>query len=374
MSERIFLFVLDSFGIGLAPDAALFGDEGSNTLKSIYEYGFKSDNLRKLGLFNIDGINFGKKEEEPIGSFARLNEISKGKDTTSGHWEMVGYIGEKPFDVFPQGFPSDFIRDFEEKIGVGTLCNKPYSGTKVIEDYFDEHIRTKKLIVYTSADSVFQIAAHEDIYPRERLYDFCLIARKLLDEKYNVGRVIARPFVGEKGKLLRTDGRHDFSMKPPHTVLDDLSSDGFDVIGVGKINDIFAGAGITENLGVNKNNADGMRKSTELLSRNFRGLAFINLVDGDSVYGHRRDVSGYADCISEFDSMIGEFMSGMKAEDLLLITADHGCDPTFKGTDHTREGVPFLAYKKGMKSVNFHTANGLGFVGRYVMDNLRKKE
>lgn len=370
MVKRIFLIVLDSLGIGNAADAKAYGDEGSNTLKTIFDYGFPHENLKRLGLFHIDGVSLLPKDGEPLACYAALKERSAGKDTTTGHWELMGVVTDKPFDTFPNGFPRDFIRSFERETGKKTICNLPYSGTQVIEDYAKEQARTGALIVYTSADSVFQIAAREDIISREQLYSYCKTARRLLDESpYRVGRVIARPFIQTESGYVRTDGRHDFSLMPPENLLDELKEKGFDVIGVGKISDIFAGRGLTESLGVNKNNADGLQKTKELLKRPFHGLCFVNLVDGDSVYGHRRDVSGYAACIGEFDSWLGGFMEEMREGDVLAITADHGCDPAYSGTDHTRENVPFLWWEKGKTGKNYGTQQ-FSFVAEWIRKSL----
>ena len=367
--KRIFLCVLDSFGIGNAPDSALFGDENANTLRSIASSpGFKIPNLLKMGLGNIDGVDYLPKEESPSASFCRLTEKSKGKDTTIGHWEIAGIISENPLPVYPDGFPEDVIKEFEEKAGVGTLCNKPYSGTAVINDYGEEHARTGKLIIYTSADSVFQIAAHEEIVHPEKLYEYCRIARKILTGKHGVGRVIARPFLGEKGNFTRTSNRHDFSIEPPkETILDVLKENGFDTIAIGKITDIFAGKGITESV-FTHSNTEGMEKMSEYAEKDFNGVCFVNLVDFDMVYGHRRDVDGYAKALSEFDSFLPEFINKMKDDDLLLITADHGCDPAFKGTDHTRECVPLIAYSKNIKPKNGKTLNSFTHVADTIAD------
>ncbi len=371
--KRIFLTVCDGFGVGNASDAALYGDSGSNTLKSVYSNGAKLPTFKKLGLFNIDGVNFAEKEAYPIASYGAMRERSRGKDTTTGHWEMTGAILNEPFDVFEKGFPKEFIREFEEVADVKTLCNKPYSGTKVIEDYGEEHLRTGKLIVYTSADSVFQIAAHGDKVSVNKLYEYCNIARELLDKRYRVGRVIARPFTGEKGNFVRTSQRHDFSMRPPYNILNALKDNGYSVIGVGKIYDIFAGEGLSETLGVNKDNFDGMQKSSALLKRDFTGLCFINLVDGDTLYGHRRDVKGYIRCMEEIDSWLSSFIEDMREDDLLLITGDHGCDPSFKGSDHTRENVPILAYSKGGKNVNLGLRDTFADISATVAENFSLK-
>ena len=372
MSKRVFLIVLDSFGIGEGPDAELFNDEGSNTLKSISKSSkFNIESLKKLGLFNIDGIDYIDKEDNPIGAYGRLSEISMGKDTTIGHWEISGIISEKPLPTYPNGFPDEIIKEFSEKTGRKILCNKPYSGTKVINDYSVEHINTGALIVYTSADSVFQIAAHEEIVPVEKLYEYCKIARKILTGKHGVGRVIARPFVGQEGSFTRTSNRHDFSIEPPqNTMLDYIKYSGMDTIAIGKIYDIFAGSGITEYT-YTKGNADGMNKTSDYLDKDFNGICFVNLVDFDMNYGHRRDVDGYASALTEFDIWLSEFMLKLKDEDLLIITADHGCDPAFtKTTDHTREYVPVIVYGKNIKPVNLNTRNGFCDIGKTVCDFL----
>lgn len=356
--KRVFLCVLDSVGIGNAPDAEIFGDKNSNTMKSISSSSeFKIPNLIKMGLGNIDGINYLPKEANPSASAGRLTEKSKGKDTTIGHWEIAGIVSENPLPTYPQGFPAEVIKEFEEKADVGTLCNKPYSGTEVIKDFGEEHLKTGKLIIYTSADSVFQIAAHEKIVPPEKLYEYCRIARKILTGKHGTGRVIARPFEGEKGNFRRTANRHDFSIEPPkRTLLDALSENNLDTIAVGKITDIFAGKGISESI-FTHSNAEGTEKMLKTAEKDFNGLCFINLVDFDMVYGHRRDVNGYAKALSEFDAFLPAFQDKMKDDDLLIITADHGCDPSFKGTDHTRESVPLIVYGKKIKSTNLGTRN-----------------
>ena len=367
MSEikRVFLFVLDSFGIGEAPDAADFGDGGCSTIRSVSASPeFNIDTLRSLGYTKIDGLGF-LGEGELKASVARLKELSRGKDTTIGHWEIAGIVSPKPLPVFPNGFPDEILNEFSRLTGRGVLCNKPYSGTEVIKDYGDEHLKTGDLIVYTSADSVFQIAAHESIVPPEKLYEYCRIARELLKGDYGVGRVIARPFEGEY-PFTRTPRRHDFSLEPSeNTVLDELKADGFDVIGVGKIHDIFAGRGLTEFV-YTQNNADGMAKTAEYQKKDFCGLCFINLVDFDMTYGHRRDTDGYAKAAAEFDAWLKGFIADMREDDVLMITADHGCDPAFKGTDHTREYVPFLTYGKKIKPENLGTLDGFTTVADRV--------
>lgn len=363
--KRVFLIVLDSCGIGEAPDAEFFGDKGCSTIRTISQSPcFNINTLRDLGYTHIDGLSFlgdGK-----LGAtVARLRERSQGKDTTIGHWEIAGVVSEKPLPTFPDGFPDDLIREFSEKTGRKVICNKAYSGTEVIKDYGEEHLKTGALIVYTSADSVFQIAAHEDIVPPEELYRYCEIARKMLTGEWGIGRVIARPFEGEY-PFKRTPRRHDFSLKPPaETLLDELKVQGFDVIAVGKINDIFANQGITEYV-YTKNNSDGMEKALRYQKTDFNGLCFINLVDFDMVYGHRNDIEGYAKAFSEFDGWLKIFIDNMKDDDALIITADHGCDPGFKGTDHTREYVPFILYYKNIQPENLGTTDGFTYVSDCV--------
>lgn len=365
--RRVFLCVLDSLGIGNAPDAEKFGDKGADTLRSLStSEKFRIDNLIKFGTGNIDGIDYIKKTSAPAATVGRLTEKSKGKDTTIGHWEIAGIVSEKPLPTYPDGFPEEVINEFEKEAGVKTLCNKPYSGTDVIRDYGEEHLKTGRLIIYTSADSVFQIAAHEKIVPPEKLYFYCRIARKILKGKHGVGRVIARPFEGEAGTFKRTANRHDFSIEPPEkTLLDCLKEKGFDVISIGKISDIFAGKGITKSI-FTHSNKEGMEKMLETAKENFNGLCFLNLVDFDMIYGHRRDCDGYAKALSEFDSFLPEFTKEMKDDDLLIITADHGCDPCFKGTDHTRECVPLIIYGKKIAPENLGTINGFDFISDYI--------
>lgn len=370
--KRVFLIVLDSFGIGEAPDAKDFGDEGSNTLlavsKSLY---FDLPNLEKLGLFAVDGaeIDGDRQSTVPIGTYGRMTEQSKGKDTTIGHWEIAGIISEKPLPVYPKGFPEEVTAVFEQETGRKILCNRPYSGTEVIRDYGDEHVKTGALIVYTSADSVFQIAAHEDVVPPEELYRYCKIARKILTGKHGVGRVIARPFIGESGHYTRTSNRHDFSIEPPKvTMLDQLKEKGFDVIGIGKIHDIFAGKGLTE-FSFTKNNEDGIEQTKEWMKKRFEGLCFVNLVDFDMLYGHRNDVDGYAKALSYFDKQLPKLLGLMRDGDILMITADHGCDPSTPSTDHSREYTPFLMYQYGQaKGVNLKTRKTFADIGSTVLD------
>ena len=354
--KRAFLIVLDSFGVGELPDANLFGDEGANTLKSICSTGtLNIPNLISLGLGNIDGVDCVEKADTPLGVFGKSAEKSMGKDTTVGHWEIAGVISKEPMPTFENGFSSEIIKEFERLTGRKAICNLPYSGTEVIKDYGKEHIETGALIVYTSADSVFQIAAHEDYVPLEQLYKYCEIARKMLVGKWGVGRVIARPFIGEYPNFKRTANRRDFSLEPTgKTVLDSLKENSFDVISVGKINDIFASRGITRKI-VTHSNLEGIKETISLLDSDFCGLCFTNLVDFDMVYGHRNDPVGYANALNEFDSYLPEILSKLRDDDLLIITADHGCDPGDKSTDHTREFVPVLLYKNGISPKNLGT-------------------
>ena len=370
--KRVFIIVLDSFGIGYMPDAASFGDEGSNTLKSVFSSGqLNIPMMSRMGLFNIEGVDFGDKETSPTAAFARLSEKSSGKDTTIGHWELAGLVSKEPMPTFPDGFPNEFIREFERVSARGTLCNLPYSGTEALKDFGEEHIKTGKLIVYTSADSVFQIAAHEEIVTLEELYDICKKARDMLKGSLAVGRVIARPFIGEdKDSFNRTPNRHDFSLLPPKdTMLDLLNHEGYDTIGVGKIYDIFAGRGLTDTIPT-RNNNEGIRTAINLLDRDFRGLAFINLVEFDMLYGHRNDIAGYTTALNEFDLKLEEFIAGMKDNDLLIITADHGCDPGYiQSTDHTREYVPMLLFGEKVKSgVDLKTRSSFADVSATILE------
>lgn len=368
--KRVFLIVLDSLGIGNAPDAKDFGDEGANTLKSLStSKEFDIPNLIKLGLSQIDGVDYLEKVDF-TSKVARLVEKSMGKDTTIGHLEIAGVVSQKPLPTYPNGFPKEIIDEFEKRTGKKVICNKTYSGTEVIKDYGEEHLKTGDLIVYTSADSVFQIAAHEEKVPIEKLYEYCKTAREILVGEHGVGRVIARPFIGEY-PFKRTSNRHDFSLMPPkETMLNKLQNNGFDTIAVGKINDIFAGFGISEYV-YTKNNDDGMNKTQEYLDKDFNGLCFVNLVDFDMVYGHRRDTDGYAKALSDFDKWLGEFVKNLKNDDVLMITADHGCDPNFtKTTDHTRECVPLIVYHKNIVSDNLGTINGFSFVSSLVCEFL----
>lgn len=369
--RRAFVIVLDSFGVGAEPDAAEFGDGECHTLQTIVKSAkYNTPNMKKMGIFNIEGVDCGIQEDAPSGSFGRMQEQSRGKDTTTGHWEMAGVISEQPMPTFPDGFPQEVIDKLEKAFGKKILCNKPYSGTKVIYDYGREQKEKDALIVYTSADSVLQIAAHEDDVPVEKLYEYCRKAREIMQGKYGVGRIIARPYVGEWPNYVRTPRRHDFSLEPTsETMLDVLKSNGFASIGVGKINDIFAGRGITETLGVNKDNVDGMEKTLKKMDDDFEGLCYVNLVDFDMVYGHRRDVDGYAQAATVFDKQLGEFIGKMRDDDILFITADHGCDPAAAGTDHTREYVPILCYGKGVKAgVNLGTRSTFADLAATVVD------
>lgn len=370
MAKRVFLIVLDSFGVGELPDAADFGDNGANTLRSCFNTGkLNVPNMAKIGLFNIDGVDFGEKERAPSGDVMRLSELSKGKDTTTGHWEIAGIVSEKPFPTFPDGFPSEVIAEFEKRTGRKTLCNKPYSGTKVIADYGEESIKTGALIVYTSADSVFQIAAHESVVPVEKLYEYCEIAREILQGDFAVGRVIARPFEGEY-PFTRTPRRHDFSLIPPKTtMLDVLKENGLDVIGVGKIYDIFAGKSVTECDRKIGNSVD-MDITSEYQKKDFHGLCFTNLVDFDMLYGHRRNAVGYAQALNEFDAWLSGFMAKMRSDDVLIITADHGCDPCHSGTDHTREYIPVMVYGNEIKPLNLGTRTGFCDIAATVLELL----
>lgn len=374
--KRVFLIVLDSVGIGAMEDAADFGDVGTNTLRSASTSPyFHMPNMKKLGLFNIDGVkDWAPTEEHPSAVYGRMKEASKGKDTTIGHWEISGVISKKPLPVYPNGFPQELLDEFSRMTGRGVLCNKPYSGTEVIKDYGDEHVKTGKLIVYTSADSVFQIAAHEDVVPLEELYNDCKMARKLLTGEHSVGRVIARPFVGADGNYTRTTNRHDYSLEPPkETMLDALKAAGKDVIGVGKIHDIFAGRGITSYV-YTRGNADGLARTLEYLEQDFDGLCFVNLVDYDMLYGHRNNIDGYAKALTEFDETLPEIMAKMKEEDLLMITADHGCDPGYTcSTDHSREHTPFIIYGKKLPSKNLGTRDTFADIGATVLDYLGVK-
>ncbi len=373
MIKRIFLIVLDSCGVGAAPDSAAFGDIGVNTLRSCAASPkFSIPHLIEAGLGNLDGIDYLPKTDHPTAALARLQEASMGKDTTIGHWEIAGIVSPKPLPTYPQGFPQEVLEEFEKQTGRGVLCNLPYSGTDVIRDYGEEQKKTGKWIVYTSADSVFQVAANENWIPLEELYDACRKARAILRGKHGVGRVIARPYVGQSpSEFRRTSNRHDFSLEPPkQTMLDAIKAAGLDTLAVGKIYDIFAGQGTTEHL-FNKSNADGMAHTDDYAARDFRGLCFVNLVDFDMQYGHRRDVDGYANALTEFDTWLGQFLPKLGDEDLVMITADHGCDPAYTATtDHTREYVPLVVLGKAVKPVNLGTRKSFADIAATVTELL----
>ena len=371
--KRIFLIVLDSFGIGAMPDSKSFGDVGVNTLAACAtSEKLYIPNMIAAGLGNIDGVTCLPKADDPTGAFARLTESSMGKDTTIGHWEIAGVISPEPLPTYPNGFPEEVLKAFEEATGRGCLCNLPYSGTDVIRDYGQQQLDTGKWIVYTSADSVFQVAAHEEFIPLEELYDACHKARNILRGKHGVGRVIARPFVGDSvNGFKRTSNRHDYSLEPPRmTMLDAIKAAGLDSIAVGKIHDIFAGYGDTEFV-FNKSNANGMEHTSNFAKKDFHGLCFVNLVDFDMQFGHRRDVDGYANALAEFDGWLGEFLKDLGEEDLVMITADHGCDPAYTATtDHTREYVPLLILGKAVKPVNLNTRKSFADIAATVTDLL----
>ena len=371
--KRIFLIVLDSFGIGAMPDSESFGDVGVNTLASCATSPkLHIPNMIAAGLGNMDGVSCLPKVDAPTGAFCRLAERSMGKDTTIGHWEIAGLVSADPLPTYPNGFPEEVLESFKAATGRGVLANAPWSGTAVLDEFGEEHMRTGDLIVYTSADSVFQIAAHEDVVPPEQLYEYCRIARKILTGKHGVGRVIARPFVGTgKGNFKRTANRHDFSLEPPkETLLDAIKAAGLDSIGVGKIYDIFAGIGTTEHV-YNESNAHGMQHAVNYAAKDFRGLCFVNLVDFDMVYGHRRNIDGYAQALTEFDAWLGDFLPKLQEDDLVLITADHGCDPGYGATtDHTREYVPLLILGKKVKPMNLGTRLGFCDIAATVAELL----
>jgi phosphopentomutase len=354
MVDRVILIVLDSVGIGELPDAKEYGDVGSNTLGNISKQmgGLRLPNMERLGLGNIQGIEGVKPYEAPEGAFGKCAEMSAGKDTTTGHWEIAGLILDQAFRTYPEGFPSEIIEEFEEKIGTKTLANKPASGTAIIEELGDEHVKTGYPIVYTSADSVFQIAAHEEVIPLERLYEMCQIAREMLMGEHAVGRVIARPFIGTSGNYKRTSNRKDFALKPfKNTMLNYIANSKQEVWAVGKIEDIYNGSGITKAVHT-KNNMDGVNKTLEYMKEGGRGLIFTNLVDYDMHFGHRNDVEGYANALVEFDNRLPEIIDSMNTGDVLILTADHGCDPTTPSTDHSREYIPVLVYGSKVKAGN----------------------
>ncbi|MBO5474702.1 MAG: phosphopentomutase [Lachnospiraceae bacterium] len=368
--KRVFLIVLDSFGIGEMEDAEAYGDKGTNTLRSVSSSPqFDMPHMKALGLFNIDGVTCREGVEAHTARIARMKEASCGKDTTIGHWEIAGICSKHPLPTYPDGFPQEVLEQFSRATGRGILCNKPYSGTEVINRYGDEHRRTGDLIVYTSADSVFQIAAHEEVVPVETLYEYCRMARKILQGRHGVGRVIARPFIGADGHYTRTSGRHDFSLEPPSvTMLDQLKAAGKDVISVGKIKDIFAGKGITDFV-YTKGNEEGIERTLEYLDRDFEGLCFVNLVDFDMLYGHRNDIDGYASALAYFDRRLPEMTEKLKEDDILMITADHGCDPGYtSSTDHSREHTPFIMYGSKVAPGNLGTRDTFADIGATVLD------
>ena len=377
--KRVFIVVLDSVGIGDLPDAALYGDEGSHTLyaASTSTY-FHMPNMQKLGLFHIDGVKerFSEiKGDTPFeGTVGRMVELSKGKDTTTGHWEIAGIISEKPFPTYPKGFPEEILKPFEERTGRKVICNLPYSGTDVIRDYGKEHVETGSLIVYTSADSVFQIAAHEEVVPLQELYRDCEIARELLTGKHSVGRVIARPFIGTAPDFKRTTNRHDFSLVPPTTMMDQMKEQGLDTLAVGKIYDIFAGKGITETVRTH-DNTEGIEKLIERTGKDFEGLCFVNLVDFDMLYGHRNDVDGYAKALTYFDEQLPRILAGLRKDDILMITADHGCDPSTPSTDHSREYIPLVIYGENVKQgVNLGTRQSFADIAATILDYFKVEQ
>lgn len=374
--ERVILMVFDSVGIGELPDAAEYGDVGSNTLGNISKAlgGLEIPSLYKLGIGNIQGVENLKRCEKPIGNFGKCAELSKGKDTVTGHWEIAGIVLETPLNTYPEGFPEDIIEEFQGKIGRKVLGNKVASGTEIINELGKEHIDTGYPIVYTSADSVFQVAAHEEVIPLKELYKMCSIAREMLLGERTVGRVIARPFISENGKYVRTSNRKDFALDPPKkTMLDYIKESGLNVMAVGKIEDIYNKRGITEAVHI-KNNMDGIDKTLEYMRKNESGLIFTNLVDFDMLYGHRNDVEGYAKAIIEADKRISEIISHMNEEDVLIITADHGCDPTTKSTDHSREYIPVLVYGKNLKSgVDIGIRKSYSDIGKTVLELLNVK-
>lgn len=373
MINRVILFVLDSVGIGALPDSEKFGDIGVSTLGHIAKSteNFKIPNLKKLGIGNIDGVDYIEADASPIGAFGRSLEASNGKDTTTGHWEIAGLYIEQPFKTYPEGFPKYIIDEFEAKTGRKVLCNKPASGTVILEELGEEHVKTGNPIVYTSADSVFQIAAHEDVIPLDELYHMCQIARDMLMGEDQVARVIARPFIGEVGNFQRTSNRRDYSIKPfQKTVLDYAKEAGLKVKAVGKIVDIYDGEGITNDVHT-KDNMDGVDKTLDYLKDDFNGILFTNLVDFDAKYGHRRDIPGYRQALEDLDSRLPELMNAMKKEDMLIIMADHGNDPSYKGTDHTREYIPLLIYGDEIKAgVNIGTRKTFADVAATVSDIL----
>lgn len=374
---RIVLIVLDSVGIGELPDAAKFGDSGAHTLGHIAErvQGFALPNMARLGLGNIESLQGIAPADEPAGYYGKMAEVSVGKDTMTGHWELMGLKVTIPFNTFPNGFPQELIEAFEEQTGRKVIGNKAASGTAIIEELGEQQMKDGSWIVYTSADSVFQLAAHEEVIPLEELYRACEIARRLtLDDRYAVGRVIARPYVGSPGAFKRTANRHDYAVKPPApTVMNALQDGGYDVIAVGKINDIYTGEGITKAMST-KDNDDGINRTIEMMDKTFNGLLFTNLVDFDSLYGHRRDPQGYGEALMAFDQRLPEIMDRIREDDLLIITADHGNDPVHSGTDHTREYVPLLVWSPGLRgNGSLGVRETFSDVGATIADNFRVK-
>ena len=369
--KRVFLFVLDSLGIGELPDAAMFGDKDCNTLKRISTSDkFRIPNLLNMGLGNIEGIDYLQITAAPTASTARIAQRSMGKDTTIGHWEIAGIVSARPMPTYPNGFPKEIIDKFSHAIGRGVLCNKPYSGTLVIRDYGKAHMESGDVIVYTSADSVFQIAAHTNVVPIEILYEYCRAAREILCGEHAVGRVIARPFAGEYPDFVRTADRRDFSLEPPQkTMLDAINDAGLTVRSVGKIRDIFAGRGISEYT-LTHSNGEGMQAALDAAKADFEGLCFINLVDFDMLYGHRQDIDGYAGALSEFDAFLPVFINQMREDDLLIITADHGCDPGDESTDHSREYTPLLMFGKNLTPADYGTRTTMADIAATVTDFL----
>ena len=376
-NKKAVLIVVDSCGVGALPDAKDFGDEGVNTISNLAKAtgGVNLPNMEKMGLGNITDIEGVSKTENAIGYYGKSMEKSKAKDTTTGHWEIAGLISKKPFNTYPNGFPQKTIEAIEKMSGRKVVCNKPYSGTEVIDDYADEQLKNGSLIVYTSADSVLQIAAHEEIISIEELYKICEKSLEICNQLSPVARVIARPYLGEKGNYKRTERRHDYSVPPSgETMLDRISKNNLPVIGIGKTSDIFAGVGITENRKTNKNNLDGIEKTIKAIKEIESGLIFTNLVDFDMLYGHRRDAKGYKNALEEFDKYIPEMIENLNEEDLFIITADHGCDPTYKGSDHTREYIPILAFgKKLKKNVNIGTRDSFVSIAASIEKHLLGK-
>lgn len=373
MKNRVILIILDSLGVGALPDSEKYGDVGVNTLNNIAKNveRFEIPHLISMGIGNLDGISAVPSTAEAIGAFGRSMEVSNGKDTTMGHWEIAGLNISEPFNTYPNGFPEEIIKPFEEKTGRKVVCNLPASGTVVLDEFGKHHMETGDLIVYTSADSVFQIAAHEEVVPVEDLYNYCEIAREMLMGEHQVARVIARPFIGQPGSFSRTSNRHDYSLKPfERTVLDTLKDAGKDVIAVGKIVDIFDGEGITESVHT-KSNMDGVDKTLEYMKKENEGLIFTNLVDFDAMYGHRRNIEGYRDALEEYDQRMPEILGAMKENDILILTADHGNDPSYKGSDHTREYIPMLVYGKGIKeNTNLGTRKSFADIAATIADIL----